>query len=171
MSIMLMERLTMQLTTMPGLCLKPERHVWLQGKHAEQQLTSQPMSDTATEPEPLFTTHSSTSNQQEGLWSQAATASRADPDSPASALAHPITLCDIFASQQVCSVPASVDMQAQTGDREDWAECIICWEAPANVILQPCGHMCACAGCIPLLFGLAVPHVPRGSDVQHGCAG
>ena len=158
MSIMLMEGLTMQLTTMPDLCLKPERHVWLQGKHAEQQLTSQPMSDTATEPEPLFTTHSSTSGQQEVLWSQTATASRADPDGPAPASPCPKTLCGIGGSQLFSSVPAAADMlPAQTGDRADFAECIICWEAPANVILQPCGHLCACAGCIPLLLGLPCP--------------
>ena len=69
-----------------------------------------------------------------------------------------MTLCGIGAGQQISSVPAAADiLPAQTGDKEDCAECIICWEAPANVILQPCGHICACTGCIPLLLGLPCP--------------
>ena len=31
------------------------------------------------------------------------------------------------------------------------SECIICWEAAPNVLLQPCGHICACSGCAALL--------------------
>ena len=31
------------------------------------------------------------------------------------------------------------------------SECIICWEAAPNVLLQPCGHICACSGCVALL--------------------
>ena len=31
------------------------------------------------------------------------------------------------------------------------SECVICWEADASVVLQPCGHMCACPGCAAML--------------------
>ena len=138
--------------------MKSERHAWLQDKHADHQPTSQSTSAAAAEPEPLPSALSSTSDQHEALRSQTAPASRVDADGPDPALASLMTLCGIGASQQVSSVPASADMlPAQTGDKEDCGECIICWEAPANVILQPCGHLCVCSGCIPLLLGLPCP--------------
>ena len=37
------------------------------------------------------------------------------------------------------------------------SECIICWEAAANVLLQPCGHICACSECAALLEHLDCP--------------
>ena len=27
------------------------------------------------------------------------------------------------------------------------ADCVVCWDNAASVVLQPCGHMCACSGC------------------------
>ena len=60
--------------------------------------------------------------------------------------------------QQSPDAPAAAEKpQAQMREVEEGAECIICWEAPANVVLQPCGHMCACIGCIGLLSGLPCP--------------
>ena len=28
------------------------------------------------------------------------------------------------------------------------SECAICWDAPAEFAVVPCGHMCLCAGCL-----------------------
>ena len=42
-------------------------------------------------------------------------------------------------------------------DLEDCPECIICWDANASVVLQPCGHLCVCLGCVELLRGAACP--------------
>ena len=31
------------------------------------------------------------------------------------------------------------------------SECVICWEAAPDVLLQPCGHICICSGCAAFL--------------------
>lgn len=30
-------------------------------------------------------------------------------------------------------------------------ECVVCSEAPATVVFRPCGDVCACAACAPLM--------------------
>ena len=50
-------------------------------------------------------------------------------------------------------VIASTSMQphAAAPGSDEVAECVICWDAAANVVLQPCGHVCACSGCAVVL--------------------
>ena len=56
--------------------------------------------------------------------------------------------CDI-ATDGTQHKPAQANAQASTSSDTGFAtsECIICWEAAPNVLLQPCGHICACSGC------------------------
>lgn len=35
--------------------------------------------------------------------------------------------------------------------RERVGECVVCSEAPATVVFRPCGDVCACAACAPLM--------------------
>ena len=44
----------------------------------------------------------------------------------------------------------------------DVAECVICWDAAANVVLQPCGHVCACSGCAVVLEDALCPMCRSG---------
>ena len=37
-------------------------------------------------------------------------------------------------------------------DESMLADCVVCWDNAASVVLQPCGHMCACSGCALLLL-------------------
>ena len=34
---------------------------------------------------------------------------------------------------------------------DDGDECVVCWEARAHIMMQPCGHICVCSGCAALL--------------------
>ena len=49
----------------------------------------------------------------------------------------------ISSSMQSAATPAAAS--------DEIAECVICWDAAANVVLQPCGHVCACSGCAVVL--------------------
>ena len=44
----------------------------------------------------------------------------------------------------------SVPVQVFADDLDD-NECVICWEARAYVLMQPCGHMCVCSGYAAML--------------------
>ncbi|CAH2210383.1 jg18560, partial [Pararge aegeria aegeria] len=35
--------------------------------------------------------------------------------------------------------------------RQRVGECVVCSEAPATVVFRPCGDVCACASCAPLM--------------------
>ena len=35
----------------------------------------------------------------------------------------------------------------------DNGQCVVCWQADASVVLQPCGHLCTCAACTALFLG------------------
>ena len=70
-----------------------------------------------------------------------------------------ITLTDQTTVGQT-NTPAPSPSHASTHD--ECAECVICWDARANVILQPCGHLLACSGCIGLLTGLPCPMCRSG---------
>ena len=83
---------------------------------------------------------------------------RAVLDGPVPSLAEASNLDSKSSCQQSPDAPAAAEKpQAQMRDMEEGAECVICWEVPASVVLQPCGHMCACLGCIGLLSGLPCP--------------
>ena len=58
-------------------------------------------------------------------------------------------------SQGACTAAAEL-LQTPDAD-DDSVECIICWEASANVVLQPCGHLCMCLSCVELLRGAVCP--------------
>ena len=67
---------------------------------------------------------------------------------------------------QAAMVPAdpaggsiTVSTAESPGSEPDAEECVICWEGAAEVILQPCGHLCLCEQCVqPLLKqGLGCP--------------
>ena len=32
-------------------------------------------------------------------------------------------------------------------------ECVVCWDASADVVFQPCGHACSCTACAESLIG------------------
>ena len=50
------------------------------------------------------------------------------------------------------------------------SECVVCWEADADIVLQPCGHACACSGCAHLfLNGTALCPICR-SIIKSGIA-
>ena len=59
-------------------------------------------------------------------------------------------------SQGACRAAAADLLQAPDSD-DDSVECIICWEASASVVLQPCGHLCVCLSCVELLRGAVCP--------------
>ena len=50
-----------------------------------------------------------------------------------------------------------ISAQACTDAESASSECVICWEAVPDVVLQPCGHMCVCSGCAALLAGSSCP--------------
>ena len=43
-------------------------------------------------------------------------------------------------------VPSNVPAVSAKGDPQD-VECVVCWEAEAGVVFQPCGHACTCMSC------------------------
>lgn len=42
---------------------------------------------------------------------------------------------------------------AATADAAIDSQCVMCLDAPSNVILAPCGHQCLCRRALPPLFG------------------
>ena len=48
--------------------------------------------------------------------------------------------------QHNCGTPIADTSQEADQSHMDatCSECIICWEAAPNVVLQPCGHVCVC---------------------------
>ena len=48
-------------------------------------------------------------------------------------------------------VSSSMQPVTAAAASDEVAECVICWDAAANVVLQPCGHVCACSGCAVVL--------------------
>lgn len=41
--------------------------------------------------------------------------------------------------------------RATVTSRQRVGECVVCSEAPATVVFRPCGDVCACAACAPLM--------------------
>ena len=33
------------------------------------------------------------------------------------------------------------------------ADCVVCWEQCADVVFQPCGHLCTCSACVAACLG------------------
>ena len=54
-------------------------------------------------------------------------------------------------SQEAASLIGLTASLTSTLGSAESSECVVCWEAAANVVLVPCGHMCACSGCAALL--------------------
>ena len=54
------------------------------------------------------------------------------------------------------------------GDSSD--DCIVCWSAPASIIMMPCGHCCCCLACAQPFLTAAVPCPMCRSDVKSGIA-
>jgi hypothetical protein len=56
---------------------------------------------------------------------------------------------------------------ARVFDVTEGEECAICWTAPKDVVLGPCGHFCMCAGCAdglrecPMCRTVVTLRVPR----------
>lgn len=59
--------------------------------------------------------------------------------------------------QPVQSAASPRSGQLAAAHIDDSMECVICWEATASVVLQPCGHLCACSRCAALLKELLCP--------------
>ena len=61
----------------------------------------------------------------------------------------------------VSSSPSSADVatgvRASVHAFDDGAECIVCWEARACLMMQPCGHICVCSGCAAMLRDTLCP--------------
>ena len=52
------------------------------------------------------------------------------------------------------------------------AECVVCWAADANVLFQPCGHLCICSACAAAFKDPAVSalsNVPVPSECSSDC--
>ena len=56
---------------------------------------------------------------------------------------------------------SSMQPLALAPGNDEVAECVICWDAAANVVLQPCGHVCACSGCAVVLEEALCPMCRR----------
>ena len=159
---------TMMTLVAHGLPFNSQTAVWMQAKRAELQPSNQPPSDAAAHHDTQPSAASSAVPRNDALQPAPTPASTAGPsaaaDGPDPDLAH-LSLQDKAAtSRHASSIHAAADQpQAQADDTEDLeeAECVICWEAPASVVLQPCGHMCACSGCIGLLTDLPCPMCRR----------
>ena len=64
---------------------------------------------------------------------------------------------DSTSQQAACSAAAAEQLQASDGT-DECPECITCWEGGADVVLQPCGHLCVCSdACVELLRGAMCP--------------
>ena len=56
--------------------------------------------------------------------------------------------------EEASSRHAAVDRAEQVvGD--SYSDCVICWERNAQVVFQPCGHMCSCSACVDSCLGSA----------------
>ena len=38
-------------------------------------------------------------------------------------------------------------LEGKVGDLEDTVNCVVCFDAPRAVVLQPCAHFCLCQTC------------------------
>ena len=54
------------------------------------------------------------------------------------------------------------------GDGSD--DCIVCWSAPASIIMMPCGHCCCCLTCAQPFLTAGVPRPMCRSAVENGIA-
>ena len=88
----------------------------------------------------------------------------ADADGSESCNPRPTPIQQLPADCQDTSITPAPE---EPFSKPDCEECIICWDACASVVLQPCGHMLACLGCIELLADLPCPmcHRPVVSSV------
>ena len=84
-------------------------------------------------------------------------ASRQKPHAPKPVL---VPGCDSKSAPD--AAPSLVAYQV-SGDSS--LDCVICWEAAASLVFQPCGHMCACANCVSAFFGPAFLCPMRRSEV------
>ena len=39
-------------------------------------------------------------------------------------------------------------LEGKVGDLENTINCVVCYEAPRAVVLQPCAHFCLCQTCV-----------------------
>ena len=133
---------------------RPQDHVGLQGERTQQQPCKDPASSAveAHDAAPLAadelqpaTFHQPTSDSAEqGL----------------SGLAHGdlcLAIEDQSVSHQDSFSAAAAEPHQAPEDLEECPECIVCWEASASIVLQPCGHLCVCLGCVELLRGDLCP--------------
>ena len=131
----------------------------MQAKRAAQQ-QSQP-SSTSTEPTPVpdVTDADSMSEElQPTLPAESgAGAEQAQPkaDNPMCDDSNAASNARCKATNCAQPMPSQACSQGSSGTGLDAgiasSECVVCWEAAASVVLQPCGHICACSGCAALL--------------------
>ena len=147
-----------------GLLHYTQTAAWMQAKRAELQPHSQPPAHRAAGHDPQPSAASSTVSGNDGVHPAPHPASTAAAHGPGPTMA-PLSLQETAGtSQQDNSIHAAANQpQAQADNTEDLeeADCVICWEAPASVVLQPCGHMCACSGCIAMILGSPCPMCRR----------
>ena len=92
-----------------------------------------------------------------GTPDQAVTAVRAGTD-PAKASSLPLPTPNAPAAPlHGGKNPTSEASGAVAEGYEDIAECVMCWDAAADVLQQPCGHVCTCYGCAEVLADALCP--------------
>ena len=118
-----------------------------QGRRAEQSSPPAAVVATAdTTPDPVSSGH--------GTPDQVVAAVRAGTD-PAKASSLPLSTSTApEAPLDGGKNPTFEASGAVAEGYEDIAECVMCWDAAADVLQQPCGHVCTCYGCTKVLDAL-----------------
>lgn len=58
-----------------------------------------------------------------------------------------------------CTTPQDAFCRARPEPDEE-LECVVCWAAAPGLVFQPCGHLCACAGCAQAFLGPSAQPCP-----------
>ena len=104
-------------------------------QHAEAQLSEIPG------PSPPNLQHSAMQHSQTSSAEQAPAPVPQDLSSDAAAGCHSPALA-----------PDYVEASGGSGRPSFVDECVVCWEADAELIFRPCGHACACSSCAYLFL-------------------
>jgi hypothetical protein len=62
-------------------------------------------------------------------------------------------------AQLGCSVAPPAEPALQANDAEE-TQCVVCFDAPKEYAIVPCGHMCVCASCADQLTKTRTPMCP-----------
>ena len=66
-------------------------------------------------------------------------------------------------------ISSSDRTEPSTADAElDGEDCAVCWAAQAQVIFQPCGHLCTCKSCAGPFLAQKLPCPMCRASILHG---